>query len=547
MLRNRSNSHTYHQNCLLVLYSQVMKSASFSSQEALVSVAAASFVTAVFLYKYSSVHNQRSSCSNQQRNDNAIRPPHAWSWIPYLGSALAMGADVTNFIRSSAQKLKSSVFTATILGDKCVFIADSEFLTIVFRAKYSKYLDSQSLQKQFVNSVLDCNQQETDIMFREDLDKAASKVYHKHLFKGQELGSAIEQVQDYFQRLIPELTTTQAPHPNTHSDKCTSRRGWTQHNLFEMTTRAVFKATMGPFFSRDLVTDEMYDNFQTFDKGIIPLFNGAPSFLTKRARQARSYIQKRVESQSVWDAASPLMIERKEVFEGLSIPLNTMHKSSLGLVWASVGNTAPAVAWTLLLLLSDKKAWEACVTQMETVVSKRKNDSTVFTLEELDEMTYLESAFKETLRLYQGNLTTRYVVKDFELTTKEQTYVIEKGSKLMVWWGVLHRDPGVFENPDKFQFDRFVGKTMKDFSYGDGRMLTHEPIVPFGGGGQYCPGRKFASYETRLYLAMMMQAFDIQFVEGESIPDIDPANIGIGVCHPGHDVKIEIRPKGDTI
>ena len=504
-----------------------MKS-SISSQETLISVAAASIVAAVVLYKYS---GNRSSI----KSTNAIRPPHAWSWIPYLGSAIAMGSDVTQFIRSRSKQHKASVFSATILGEKCVFIADSEYLTIVFRAKYSKYLDSKSLQIQFAKTVLNTSKQETNDTFREDIDKAVGKLYHHHLFKGQELESAVGQVQDLFHKMVPELAAVD------------DKGGWIQQNLFDMSVRAVFKATMGPFFSYDLVTDEMYENFRAFDSGVIPLFNGAPNFLTEKARQARSFIQAKIESKSFWDSASPLMKDRKATYIEHSVAFNSMHKSSLGLVWASVGNTAPAVAWTLLLLLSDEDAWEACVAQVEAVVARRDKASDVFTLEELDEMTYLESAFKETLRLYQGNITARRVVQDFELDTKEQRYVIEKGSKLMIWWGVLHRDPGVFENPDKFQFDRFVGKTMKDFSYQDGKTLTHEPIVPFGGGGQYCPGRKFASYETRLYLAMMMQAFDIRLVEGESLPGIDPSMIGIGVCHPDRDVKIEIRPKGDVI
>jgi len=69
--------------------------------------------------------------------------------------------------------------------------------------------------------------------------------------------------------------------------------------------------------------------------------------------------------------------------------------------------------------------------------------------------------------------------------------------------------------------------------------------MAFGGGSQYCPGRKFASYETRLYLAMLMQSFDIKLVEGETIPGIDPAMVGIGVCHPARDVKVQIRSKVD--
>lgn len=445
-----------------------------------------------------------------------------------------MSADVLGFIRKKSQEKQASVFTATIAGDKCVFIADPEYVTIPFRPKFSKYLDGLSLQKQFSRTVLDCNNSEVDENFGKDITKVDHSLYHTYLFKNEHLEESIAKVNTIFHRLVPALADQ-----DNHS--------WKQHNLFDIVVRTVFKATMGPFLSADLVSDdEIYDQFHIFDKGVIPLFNSAPNFLTEAARSARSFLQCRIGSKHFWDEASPLMMARKQAFANHALSPGALHKTNLGLLWASVGNTAPAVFWTLLLLLNDKNAWNACKTQMDDVVAKRKTPSDVFTLQELDEMKFLESSFKEALRLYQGNFTTRKVVQDFVLAAREQKYIIEKGSNLMIWWGVLHRDPGVFgQNADSFQYDRFVNKTKEDFSYQNGHPLTHEPIMAFGGGSQYCPGRKFASYETRLYLAMLMQSFDIKLVEGETIPGIDPAMVGIGVCHPARDVKVQIRSKVD--
>ena len=521
----------------------MLSSLQTNPQQTLVTVAAASLTAFAFRVVYSKLQANKNAKNKLllKSGDVPVKPPHVWSWIPYLGSAIEMGTNVTQFIRKNSDANNHApVFTATVLGDHCLFIADPEQLTMVFRAKYSKNLDSFSLQKQFTQSVLDCTEEETNQNFGEDLTKVTGKQFHHYLFKGEELQNSMEQVQTIFHKLIPQLV---------NDDDKNGSSSWKEHNLFDMVVRSIFKATMGPLLSHDIVTDEMYEQFRIFDSGVIALFNNAPSFLTRQTRRARAYLYQHITTPSFWAQASGFMKARKEAYLGKDRQLSegTMYKSNVGLLWASVGNSAPAVFWVLLLLLEHEDAWKACMDQMETVIAKRgtnqdnSSNNNVFTLDELDEMTYLESAFTEALRLYQGNITARRVVKDFVLETKSQNYWIEKGTKIMSWWGILHRDPYVFDKPDEFQFDRFVGKSRKDFSFQDGKTLTHDPVIPFGGGEHLCPGRKFASYETRLYVAMLMQSFDIRLVPGESRPDIDPAMVGIGVCHPNRDVKVEIR------
>ncbi|CAB9508450.1 25-hydroxycholesterol 7-alpha-hydroxylase (Fragment) [Seminavis robusta] len=495
---------------------------SLLSQDKVLAVAAASVVAGVCFYWYEK--------KAQQTKDTVVRdPPHVWSWIPHVGSALAMGSDITEFIRSNGEKLLAPVFTATIMGDKCVFVADPQYLvTLAFRS--NKYLDSLSLQKQFAKDVLACNELEVKENFGREIDKIQGQQYHHYLFKGAELENSLKQAQELFQAMVPKLS---------------SGAGW-HDDLFDMVVRSIFKATMGPIFSHELVSDEMYEHFRVFDKGVILLFSQAPQFLTKEARQARTAIRQQLETNEFWKQASGLMKARKQAFEELSEA--AFFKTSVGLLWASVGNTSPAVFWTLLLLLEHPKAWDACYAQVQAIVDRKKRnndeDACLFTLEELDEMTLLQSAFQESLRLYQGNFTARRVVQDFVLETPAQNYRIPAGTKLMAWWGVLHRDPDIFENADEFQYDRFVDKSRKDFTFRDGKTLPHEPVIPFGGGEQYCPGRKFAAYEAKLFLAMMMQTFDMKLDRATyQRPKIDPAMAGIGVSHPDSKVKVLIQPR----
>eukprot|EP00797_Seminavis_robusta_P027230 Sro508_g156750.2 (322) ;mRNA; r:27653-28618 len=313
--------------------------------------------------------------------------------------------------------------------------------------------------------------------------------------------------------------------------------------MFSMVVQSVFKATVGPIISDCLIQDDSYcEAFRQFDKGVIPLFNKAPSFLTRKARQARAYLLETLQSQEFLEQASPIVKTRQETIKNLSPA--ALSKTTLALIFGAVGNSAPALFWCLLHLLHNPAAWEACRAQVESILAKRQQDKDdiTFTMADLDQMTLLESAFWETLRLYQGNFTARRVTEDFVMETSQQNYLLEKGTQLMPFWAVLHHDPAVFPNPMQFQYDRFVGANNKPvFTFASGATVNYWPVVAFGGGEHYCAGRKFIAYEARLYLAMLMLNFDMRLAEGETIPGIDRSNIGVGVCHPDREVKVEIR------
>jgi hypothetical protein len=423
-------------------------------------------------------------------------PPHLHSWVPYVGSGIAMGQlGLLGFIRSATQQLSTrygngthiSVFTATVLGDHCLFLADPADLMIVFKAKYQKYLDAFSLQKQFVKNALGASPDELQETFRSDLVKQAAEQYHHYLFKGPELERSMQSVQQLFLEWIPTTVPT-VPDDETSSS-------WKRYNLYQFVCSAIFKASTGPFLSWEVArSDEAFQNFVTFDKGVIPLFNNLPQCLVSAAVRARNGLLQLVQSQAYWDSASPLMMERKDK---LGISEGAMNRANLGLLWASSGNSAPAVFWLVLRLLEDPVAWDACLTQVQQIVAKRKDKSnsgtpekeeTSFTLAELDEMTLLDSAFQEALRMYQGNVTARKVVQGFPLETASgDTYWIPAGTKLMSIWSVLHMDPIVHTQPEKFRYDRFVHKGQQTYTFANGQPLKHDPIIPFGGGSHLCP------------------------------------------------------------
>lgn len=260
------------------------------------------------------------------------------------------------FIRSSGSHFCSPVFSAKIMGDKCIFLADPKLLMTVFKPKFKKYLDTFSLQKDFMQRVLNLTEDETEEVFgNPDVLRLGSQQYHHFLFKGEELERSVGRVHDFFHKNLPDLAS---------SDNST----WTSHAMFAMVTKTVFKATMGPFLSDNIANDDAFEAFRTFDKEIVPLYNKAPAFLTKKSIEARSYLLTAVQSTSFWSQASPLMKKRQET---LPLSPSAMSKANLGITFAAVGNSAPAIYWALLRLMQDPPAWNACLAQVEAVTARK--------------------------------------------------------------------------------------------------------------------------------------------------------------------------------
>lgn len=103
----------------------------------------------------------------------------------------------------------------------------------------------------------------------------------------------------------------------------------------------------------------------------------------------------------------------------------------------------------------------------------------IVTYDSIKEMKYLEMVAEEVLRLYpsvpfmQRQCTTNYKIPNSNLT-------IPAGTAITFSIMGMHRNPEYFENPDKFDPERFSvenRKKIKPFSY-----------FPFGDGPRVCIG-----------------------------------------------------------
>lgn len=286
------------------------------SQEVIVAVVAV--VMVIFWLR-------RASTSNVSAvQEDFTRPPHVRSYIPYVGSALEMGAGITAFVRKYGQEKfqNSPFFTATILGEKYIFIADPEWLSLVFRPSLQKYLDEFTLQRQFMKNAMGMTEEGVKEGFQPAVTKAAHKHYIKYLFRGDALERSLGEVQRFFHRHVPTLCSVGPGGVETPRD-------WTTHRLYDLVTTAIFKASVEPLISSALVNDDAMNAFRQFDKGTILLFQDAPRFLTRKARAARDILMQYIASKEFWDGASELIHQRRKDFAISEDSLNRANVSAI--------------------------------------------------------------------------------------------------------------------------------------------------------------------------------------------------------------------------
>lgn len=120
--------------------------------------------------------------------------------------------------------------------------------------------------------------------------------------------------------------------------------------------------------------------------------------------------------------------------------------------------------------------------------------SEVPTFEHVKEMTYVHNCLKEALRIMPpAGIMLREVTEDTTLGG----YFAPKGLVCMLNVFALHHDEDYWEDPERFDPDRFLAERVK--------KRHHYAWMPFSIGPRQCIGNNFAMLEMRMMLAVILQ------------------------------------------
>lgn len=125
--------------------------------------------------------------------------------------------------------------------------------------------------------------------------------------------------------------------------------------------------------------------------------------------------------------------------------------------------------------------------------------------ESLRGLKMLDYFIRETGRLYSPVLNVpRGVVKDFEFGG----YRVPAGTPVRLALAAGHRLPHIFEQPEKFDPERFAPPREED-------KRQQYALVTFGGGSRICIGINFANIEVKTLLAHILRSFELEPIQGQ--------------------------------
>jgi cytochrome P450 len=171
-------------------------------------------------------------------------------------------------------------------------------------------------------------------------------------------------------------------------------------------------------------------------------------------------------------------------------------------------SSATLVEWGLSELLKKPETFERATEELDRVVGRER------WVEEKDigGLEYMQWIVKETMRLHP--VAPMLVPRLSTQPCRIAGYDIPANTRLFVNVWTIGRDGKLWENPDKFQPERFKGSTL------DVKGRDYE-LLPFGSGRRMCPGYSLGLKVVQIALANLIHGFQWKLPDGKSPEELD--------------------------
>jgi cytochrome P450 len=195
-----------------------------------------------------------------------------------------------------------------------------------------------------------------------------------------------------------------------------------------------------------------------------------------------------------------LLLEAKDPETGEGLDEEELRANIITFIGAGHETTANALTWSVYLL-SQSPEWRA------RLGAEANRELAVGAPETLAErLVETRAVIEETMRLYPPAATlTREAIEPDMLAGRR----IKQGMRVVISPFVLHRHRLLWNDPDLFMPERFLGEARE--------KIDRFAYIPFGAGPRVCVGASFALQEACIVLAHFMQAFRFEHVETHAI------------------------------
>ena len=192
-------------------------------------------------------------------------------------------------------------------------------------------------------------------------------------------------------------------------------------------------------------------------------------------------------------------------FEPLNLKLTNPFQN---IFTAGSETSATTVDWAMSEMIKNPRVMKMAQAEVREVFNRKgKVDETC-----INEMKYLNSVVKETLRLHAP--VPLLLPRECGERCKLKGYEIPIKTKVIVNAWAIGRDPKHWTESEKFYPERFLDSSI-DYNG------TNFEYIPFGAGRRICPGITFGLANVELPLALYLYHFDWKLPNGMKNEDLN--------------------------
>lgn len=273
---------------------------------------------------------------------------------------------------------------------------------------------------------------------------------------------------------------------------------------------------------------ELRHLFETWVQGLfsIPLslpwtkFGRALESRKKLLTELEKIIQERQQQEYVGNDALGILMQAEDE-EGNKLSVEELKDQLLNLLFAGHETLTSSLTSFCLLMAQHPDIFQKAKAEQEKVLGNEN-----ITLDNLQQLSYLDQVLKEVLRLVPpvGGVF-REVIADCEF----KGYKFPKGWKVLYQINQTHQQETIYPEPKTYHPERFNPESENN----PGKTYNY---VPFGGGMRECIGKEFARLEMKILAVHLLRHY-----QWELLPDQDTDLSMIPVPRPKDGLKVKLE------
>ncbi|KAF4362227.1 hypothetical protein F8388_008111 [Cannabis sativa] len=202
---------------------------------------------------------------------------------------------------------------------------------------------------------------------------------------------------------------------------------------------------------------------------------------------------------------------------------------------AGIETSATTVEWAMSELMKNPKIMKRAQDEIREVFHRKGLGNE----RALDEMKYLKSVIKESMRLHP--ILPLIVPRQNQKKCEINGYEIPAKTNTIINAWVIGRDSNYWPEPEIFKPERFLD----DNNCIDSKLGNNFEYLPFGGGRRICVGMSFGLLSVELSLALLLFHFDWMLPNGVKNEDLDMTECTFIHTDQDKEIKSSTNKSGD--